>query len=212
MDEYLSEKEQIALIREWWSENGWYLVGGAAIAALGYFGYGQYQRYKTEQGEQAAAIYLDLRATLEDDREGADALLARLENDYGSTPYEDQARLAIARDVLVSDPERAIAELRRVMSESDDPGLAMIARLRLARVLAYRQDYAGALEVLDIEEPGQFEARLSEIKGDVYAAQGESEAARTAYANALTAPGSESIDRTYVEMKLGDLPLSDGGA
>lgn len=212
MDEYLSEKEQIELIRQWWRENGWFLVGGAAVAALGYFGYGAYQRYQATQSEEAAALYLNLLETLEDDREGADALLARLQDDYGSTPYEDQARLVIAREVLVSDPARAAAELRRVSNESDDPGVAMIARLRLARVLAYQGDYEAALATLDIDDSGEFAARLNEIKGDIHAAKGDMEAARIAYTNALTAPGAESIDRAFVEMKLSDLRSPDGGA
>jgi predicted negative regulator of RcsB-dependent stress response len=216
VDEYLTEKEQVELIRRWWSENGWYLVGGAVIAGLGYFGYQQYQRYRTERAVEAAAIYQDLVSMIGDDRDDYDALLERLENDYASTPYADEARLAVARDVLISNPGRAAAELRAVMNQKRDRELAMVARLRLARVLAYQQDYAGALEVLDVEEPGAFQARLEDIRGDVHAAQGDIEAARTDYTNALTAVGAEAIDRSYVQMKLGDLPpavpAQDGGA
>ena len=43
MNEYRTEKEQLELFREWWREYGWYLVGGVAFAALGYFGWNQYQ-------------------------------------------------------------------------------------------------------------------------------------------------------------------------
>ena len=39
MDEFLSEKEQIEQIREWWRENGWYLIGGVAIGVLGLLGW-----------------------------------------------------------------------------------------------------------------------------------------------------------------------------
>jgi predicted negative regulator of RcsB-dependent stress response len=215
VDEYLSEKEQVELIRRWWRENGWYLIGGAAVAAVGYFGYGQYQRYKTEQAEEASALYADLVAAIEDDAEYA-AIAERLENEYGSTPYADQARLSVAREVLISDPERAIAELREVMSQTRDAELAMIARLRLARVLAYRQDYDGALAALDVAAAGQFEARIAEIRGDVHAAEGRHEQARAAYTDALTAPGSEALDRALVQMKLADLPSPEspleGGA
>ena len=31
MDEYLSEKEQIEQIKQWWNDYGWYLLGGAAL-------------------------------------------------------------------------------------------------------------------------------------------------------------------------------------
>ena len=56
VDEYLSEKEQIEAIRRWWRENGWYLVGGVAIATLAYVGYGQYQDYRDRRNEEAASF------------------------------------------------------------------------------------------------------------------------------------------------------------
>ena len=108
---------------------------------------------------------------------------------------------------MVRDPERAAEELRYVLDTTDDPQLALIARIRLARVLAYREDYDAALDILDIDDPGQFAGRISEIRGDIYQARGDVEAARAAYAEALVAAGSENIDRSFVQMKLSDLPL-----
>jgi predicted negative regulator of RcsB-dependent stress response len=80
-----------------------------------------------------------------------------------------------------------------------------VARLRLARVLIYRENYQEALQLLEVEDPGEFAARLNELKGDVHAAMGDVEAARSAYAQALTAPGAESVDRNFVQMKLNSL-------
>jgi predicted negative regulator of RcsB-dependent stress response len=205
VDEYLSEKEQIDAIRRWWSENGWYLIGGVAIAALAYFGYGQYQDYRDRRNEEAATLYTEFAQALTDDSGRSDELLARLRAEYPQSPYTHQAGLLLAREYLVSDTVRAESELRRVMTESADPGLAFIARLRLARVLIYRQSYQEALQILEVEDPGEFAARLSELEGDVHAAMGDIEAARAAYTEALTAPGAESVDRTYVQMKLNSL-------
>lgn len=205
MDEFLTEKEQIDLIRRWWRENGWYLIGGMAIAALGYFGYQQYQAYRDSRAEQAAALYQELRELLADGRDGADALLAELRAEHADSPYAHQASLLVARELLISDAPRAAQELRFVMDNADDPGLALIARLRLARVLAYQQSYAEALGLLAIEDPGEFAASLSEIKGDIHVALGETDAARSAYTQALTAPGAENVDRNFLQMKLDDL-------
>jgi predicted negative regulator of RcsB-dependent stress response len=100
------------------------------------------------------------------------------------------------------------------MSESSDPGLAFVARLRLVRVLIYRENYAEALQLLEVEDPGEFEARLNELKGDVHAAMGDIDAARSAYTQALIAPGADSVDRNFVQMKLNSLqaPPSDAAA
>jgi predicted negative regulator of RcsB-dependent stress response len=208
VDEFLTEKEQIEQIRRWWQENGWYLLGGIAIAVLGYVGYYQYQAYRDARAEQAAALYAQLQETLEDDRGRGEELLGQLRADYPDSPYTHQASLLLASELLISDPARATQELRYVMENSSDPGLAFIARLRLARVLTYRESYQEALEVLDVPDPGEFAARLNEIKGDVHAALGEIDAARSAYTQALTAPGSESVDRNFVQMKLNGLGAS----
>lgn len=208
MDDYLSEKEQIEVIKRWWNENGWYLLGGIAIAGLGYFGYGQYQEYRDRRAEEAASLYTQLAEALTDDRGRSDELVAELRAEHPNSPYTQQAGLLLAREYLISDTPRAESELRRVVSESTDPGLAFVARLRLARVLIYRQAYQEALTVLEVDDPGEFAARLNELKGDAYAAIGDAEAARSAYAQALAAVGGESVDRNYVQMKLNALPAT----
>lgn len=208
MDEYLSEKEQIEEIKAWWRENGWYLVGGAVIAGLGYFGYGRYLQYQDQRAEAAAVVYLELQQVLQDDRTGTDELLQQLASEYSGSPYTDQARLLVAQDSLIRDPARTVEELRIVMDTSEDPGLAMIARLRLARALAYQENFDEALAVLNVEDAGDFTARISEITGDVQVARGELDAARVAYTQALTERGSEAIDRNFVQMKLGDLNVA----
>jgi len=205
VDELLSEKEQIEQIKQWWRENGWFLIGGAAVSALAYFGWNQYSAYRENLSEQAGGIYLQLQVAVEDDADNVDALLAQLRDEYGSTPYADQGSLLAARHYLIRDSARSAAELRQVMQGSDDAELAMVARTRLARVEAYRENYDEALAVLDVDEPGQFAARIAEIRGDVHAAQGQVDAARTAYIEALTSAGSDALDRNYVQMKLNDL-------
>jgi predicted negative regulator of RcsB-dependent stress response len=211
VDEYVTEKEQIEQIKQWWRENGWFLIGGMAIAVFAYFGYYQYQDYRNARAEEAADLLIRLRQTVEDDREGSDELLAQLRGEYAGTPYADHASLLMARELLISNPARAADELRAVMNTSKDSGLALIARLRLARVLAYQENFAEALGVLAVDDPGSFAARLNEIKGDIQAAMGEVDAARSAYTQALTAAGSEGVDRNFLQMKLNDL-RAQGGA
>jgi predicted negative regulator of RcsB-dependent stress response len=208
VDELLSEKEQIEQIRQWWRENGWFLVGGAALAALAYYGWNRYGSYRDTQAEQASGIYLQLQAAVEDDSANVETLLTQLRSDFGSSPYADQAGLLMARHYLIRESARAATELRQVMESSDDTELAMVARLRLARVEAYRENYDTALAVLDVAEPGQFAARIAEIQGDIHVVMGETDAARAAYIQALTGVGSDTLDRTYIQMKLNDLSMS----
>jgi predicted negative regulator of RcsB-dependent stress response len=206
VDEYLSEKEQIEQIKSWWRDNGWYLVGGVALGLIGLFGYGTYQDYVDGRAEAAQALYEQVAAAVEDDDSAAiDMALAQLRDEYASSPYTDHAGLLVSRHLLIRDSARAADELRYVMTSTDDDELAMIARLRLARVLAYREEFDEALRLLDVEAPGQFAGRMNDIRGDIYLGQGDVDAARAAYAAALVAPGSELLDREYVQMKLSDL-------
>lgn len=206
MDEYLSEKEQIEAIKQWWRENGWYLIGGALLAGLGYLGYGQYQAWQDRLAEEAAALYQELKLDLaDDDRAGAEALLERLESEHMGSPYLDQARFLIAEDNLIRDTDRAIAELAAVTEQSGDEALINIARLRLARVLAYDEQYERALATLNVPEPGEFAGRFSEVRGDVHVAMGNNDAAISAYTDALLGAANGSINREYLQLKLSDL-------
>lgn len=206
MDEYLSEKEQLEHIRQWWSDYGWYLIGGVAIGLLSIFGYLRYQDSVAASSEAAAALYRELEAAVEDDDlSEAQRVLEALQTQHDGSPYTDNGALMLARMVLVSDTELAIEALRRVLETSRDREIAMIARLRLARVLAWREQYDEALQLLTIDQPGPFAARMSDIRGDILLASGDADGARAAYTAALIMPGSDAIDRNYLQMKLSSL-------
>jgi predicted negative regulator of RcsB-dependent stress response len=207
VDDYLSDKEQVERLRQWWRENGWFLIGGVALGGLAIYGYNQYNAYQDRQSEQAFALYEIVKQEVDDgDTEGASTRFAEMRSELPDQAYTYQAALLIAGAEVVTAPDAAAEKLRFTMDNSDDPELAMIARLRLARVLAYRNQSQEALALLNVPEPGQFASRIAEIRGDIHVALGETDAARTAYLEARVAPGAELLDRTFLEMKLADLP------
>lgn len=207
MDEYLSDKEQAERLRQWWRENGWFLLGGVALGLLGLYGYNQYFAYQDRQSEAARALYTSVKeATDDSDTAVVATALAQLRSEYPDHVYTHQAALLVASAEVVTAPDGAAEKLRFTMEQSSDPELAMVARLRLARVLAYREQYQEALALLNVPMPGQFAGRIAEIRGDIHAALGETDAARTAYLEAMVTPGAELFDRSFVQMKLADLP------
>jgi len=209
VDDYLSDKEQVERLRQWWRENGWFLIGGVALGLLGLYGYNQFFAFQDRRSEAAAAMYTSIKAETDSgDTAAAEAQLTQMRGEFPDHAYTHQAALLVASAEVVTAPDSAIEKLRFTMEQSDDPELAMVARLRLARVLSYRDQQQEALALLNVAEPGQFAGRIAEIKGDIHVALGETDAARTAYLEAMVAPGAELLDRGFLQMKLSDLPGS----
>ena len=57
MDELLSEKEQLEQLRTWWSDYGFYVVGGVVLGALILFGFNYYQNARNTAQEEASIQY-----------------------------------------------------------------------------------------------------------------------------------------------------------
>ena len=210
MDENLTDNERVEQLRLFWRENGWFLIGGVALGALLLFGWNQYTAYRDHRAEEAGTLYQTVKqATDAKDVVQATTALTRMRSEFPGSAYTSQAGLLVAGALVVSAPERASEELTYVMQHTKDPELAMIARLRLARVLAYREKYDDALKTIDVAKPGKFSGRINEVKGDIEAARGNVEEARRAYLAAMVADGAELLDRNFLQMKLNDLP---GGA
>ncbi len=96
------------------------------------------------------------------DRTEAQVLVGDLEHNYSSSPYVDQAKLAAARVYVESNElDKASSELQAVSQHAKDPHLALLARLRLARVQIAQQKPDDALATLNGVEPGAFALALS---------------------------------------------------
>jgi predicted negative regulator of RcsB-dependent stress response len=131
-------------------------------------------------------------------------LLGELERDDPGSPYTDQAKLLAAR-VYVDDNDldRAAAELAALVEHSKDRDLAMVARLRLARVQIAQGKADSALATLGTADPGAFAARLHEVRGDAWYAKGDKSAALTEYRSARAA--SEAGAAALLDLKIADL-------
>jgi predicted negative regulator of RcsB-dependent stress response len=140
----------------------------------------------------------------------AKAISAELEREFKGSPYVDQAHLFDARiAVEAGDLPKADTLLRDVMTNTKDSQLALVARLRLARVQLAQNKLDDALATLNGAKPGAFEARFRETRGDVLFAKGDKAGALKEYEAAQAGTANRSVDAENLQLKINDLK-SDG--
>jgi predicted negative regulator of RcsB-dependent stress response len=207
VDEYMSEKEQWEWLKSWLRDNSLWILGGIGIGALivsGWFWWGQ----RTDRlALEAGAKYTQITDSLaKGDKARGLALTAELERDYGSSPYVDQARLLSAR-VAIDDGQldKAVDILKSTMEKTKDGELALVARMRLARVQLAQNKPDEALATLAAVDPGAFKARFDEVRGDVLYAKGDKPGALAAYNAARQGVASQTSDTQLLDLKIDDL-------
>lgn len=205
MDDYLSEREQWEAIKSWLWENGLWIIAGVVVGVAVLGGYRWYQGHVDQVSAQASLKYEQLvDAFGQADRTQGFVLLGELERDYASSPYVDQAKLAAARAYVDSgDLDKATKELLTVAEHSRDSQLALVARLRLARVQIAQEKPDAALTTLNGLQAGAFGWRYHEVRGDAYYAKGDRANALKEY---LSAKAQDiGANDTQLDLKITDL-------
>lgn len=212
MDDYLSEKEQWEALKAWIRENGLWIIAGIAVGAALLGGWRWWQAHVDQVAMEASAKYEQMaQAFGKGDHTQALVLLGELERNYPSSPYVDQGRLAAARMYVdSSELDKAANELRSVMEHTKDSDLALVARLRLARVQIAQQKPDEALATLNGAEPGAFAPHYHEVRGDAYYAKGDKAAALKEYQTARASDLGGATDASLLDLKISDL-MADAG-
>lgn len=213
--EDLSDNEREEQLRRWWGENWLWIVGGIALGMALLWGWQFWQRSRLEQAQQDDAAYMAV-ITLLDQRKFDDAAAQAkaLRDRHPTSPYSDQAELALARAAVEARKlDDAAQHLRVVMDGSKDAELRTVARTRLARVLIEQGKFDDAIALLDLKDANSFAALYHDLRGDAYAAKGDATAARREYGEALSPQFAESgVDHAYVELKRDALPAASASS
>ena len=204
-----TEDEQVEKLKQWWRENGRSIIAGVIIGVGGLFGYRYWVDYQTQMAEQASAHFDSMVEALDASqmdkaKDAADTILA----DFTDSEYAIYARLALAKvHVENSEFEQAVENLQQVVGSAGQQALGYLARKRLAAVQLQLQQPDAALTVLSVEFPAEFSAAVEELRGDIYATQGNAEQAADAYRKAMLAtPGPANSD--FLQRKLDDLGVT----
>lgn len=208
MDDFLSEQEQWERVKAWVRSNGIVIVVGLSVGVAAVFGMGWWKDHKNAQALDASAQFREIvDHVARGDRTKSLALIEQLSSAHPKSPYADQGRLLSgALYVQSNELDKASTALRTVMENTKDKELALVARLRLARVLLAQNKPDDAIATLNGAKAGAFEPRYQEVRGDAYVAKGDVAAALKEYRSAQqTGAASAVVDGSTLELKIGDL-------
>ncbi|MGI9327254.1 MAG: YfgM family protein [Pseudomonadales bacterium] len=198
MSDYLSDEEQVARLRSWWSENGKLLIVAVALALALVFGWRWYQANRTAKIETGSTIYAEF---LEADADVKASLAKELEELAAGTAYPALAKLGMAKTALEEDgPEAAKPLLQAAVSLANDDELQDLVRLRLAKVEQQLGDTDAALAALSQVRGSGYRSLVAELKGDIHMARDEQALAHESYTAALAAV-SEGERRPLLSLK-----------
>ena len=205
MDDNLTDQQQAELIKNWLKENSKFLIGALVLGVSGFFGIQLLQQNKLKDAEMASQLYSEIEFAVKQQRlSQAQQLLQEMDTNFSNTPYQDQGHLFMAKLYMDTvDYDNA------VLQNSTQEPLKNVARIRIARIKLQQNLYDEALQILETDSMGTFEAKYEEIKGDIFSKKGEFQKAQAAYLKALDLLLPGQSDYQYIQMKFKDIQTED---
>jgi predicted negative regulator of RcsB-dependent stress response len=209
VDEYLDEKEQWERLLGGLRQQAPWMLAGVAVVAAAFGGWHLWQVRAEHRALEAAGLYQQaLDAFTHNDLDGGVKIADRLVREFSGGAYSDQANLAAARvQAEAQQLDQAAARLTQVMQNTHDPALALVARLRLARVQLAQNKPDEAIKTLDAVPAGAFSARYAEARGDALLLKGDRDGALAQY-RAARASGADTVDAELLDLKINELAHS----
>ncbi len=221
MADHLTEEEQIEALKNWWKAY-WKSVVIPVVAVVGgYFGWTMWDEQREIQAAEGHKRYQALvevmettpGATLSDEkRSEATVLASAIAEEFSGSLYADNANFILARlAVDKKELEEAAGFLQRVVGDGANEAVKLLAKARLARVKLALGDQEGALALVAVSGESEYASLFAEIRGDVLAAQGKADAARTAFEEAMESlPAQEFQRRSILQIKLDGVDILAG--
>jgi len=207
MSVYMTEAEQLEVIKKWWKKYNNVIIILFSVILLVISGYKYWNWHQEKIIQQASSTYEQLMISFSNhDNRSVRGYANQLINDYDKTIYADAARLTLAKlYVLREKYAKAEEELKYVAINSTMPSLKQIAKIRMARLLATQKLYDRALQELSSVESSVYIPVINELKGDIYAADGQYQSAVESYRMAIKEAQVNGMGNLFLEMKTNEL-------
>lgn len=204
MAEYMTDKEQIQQIKEWWNDHGKWLAVAVAIGLVLGFGWRYWQMYKHQRSEKAATLYQTMLNAEALNKKGvATQYIKQLQAHYSHSPYTALAVFNAAKDDVANKKyQDALSKYIWVEGHNSTSSFRQIARIRAARVLIAMKKYDEAMQQLAVTTNKYFEPMIENVRGDIFEAQGNNDAALKAYRKAKEGYSRINVANPIMDIKL----------
>ena len=199
----LQEQEQVDALKAFWARYGNLIMWAVTLVLAIFAAYSFWTKHERDTALQASTLYGELQsAAAAGDAKRAAQILGDMKAKAPKASYTQLGALLAAKtQVDKGDTVNAIANLQWVADNGNDENAA-VAHLRLAGLLADGKKYDDALKQLALVKPASFAPLVSDRRGDIELAQGQTDAAVKAYKVAYDGLPDTAQYRLLVEAKL----------
>lgn len=206
MSDYLNktEEQQFEEAKSWLKQNGTPILVAVIVALAASTGWNFWQKHQIETAQKTSASYQQVMESYLQNPEKNSPLVEKFISENKGANYAVFAQLEQAKQLVAkSDFAMAKAVLAQALAESNDSTLQNILRFRLAAVEYQLQQFDEALAILAKVEDKAWDLRKQVFVGDILAAKGDIQAAKSAYEQAkANAPESEHM---LIDIRLNNL-------
>jgi len=189
LDGYVSEKEQLEVIKKWWHEYGKWIAMAVVVGALLGVGWRYFHGITIRRLENASQIYqsvldADQQSQFNTSQNGATILM----KNFAHTPYAGLSALLWAKEAVAKNQlDVALSKLTWVIDHASSFRQKQIARILAARILLSQNKTPEAASVLTIVNDKDFLPLIHWVRGDIASKMGQSTLAKTDYQRAKNA-------------------------
>jgi predicted negative regulator of RcsB-dependent stress response len=204
---YVSDKEEVEMLRNWWRENGKFTLASIAAALLLSGGWRYWQSSKTQDAADASNQYEQLLSHEANQQYSAvEYDVTALQTNHPRTPYATLGAFVSAQNAVNANKlDIAVLKLNWIIQHSKNEDFKQIARIRLAHVLLGMKKFDDALTTLNTVDSKGYLPLIDELKGDVHLANGDKAAARLSYQDALNKLNKNSPNYPLLQIKANQL-------
>ena len=209
MSVYMTEDEQLEVMKKWWNRYGNLVTIFLSLILLCIAGYRYMHWHHDKITQQASITYENMMVALSNqDVKSVKSYANELVKDYSHSVYEDVAHMTLAKIYVSKNKlDQAKNELLVVANKSDMTTLKQIAKIRIARILAAEKSYSNALKELSVVDDQTYLPVINELKGDIYGATGKYQEAVAAYRLAIDEVKNNGMGNLFLEMKTNELAM-----